>query len=880
VGDPILEEALASINLLISGNARNATDLVSLANEWKKYFKSLGLHTYSLADLEHWKEMVQQALSNTDTTARLQILKAVNEDALLGIILVILVLPSVMLRHLPFWWGLHFAEQQADGNIHVPAASGANSQSVWKVKSLPTASANRKYLIFSDIHRDAAMDDKGPFKPGSIDHFKANSELYGHLLDYATDNNYTVIEGGDCEELWFIGDVASYPKKTNGDLDVAEKLRLTIQTHDTIYGKLANLHGQDRYVRIQGNHDSFVKDSATRSILNTRMKQGNNKPFEIYDACIIDGVKTMFENSLLSILFVQMPNLANSQTTNEFVEKLLKGKLGLDSNDYTETCKMLICHGHQFDFWNCPENELLGMLIANSIGVPCDKLMDPLLDARGIALQGNPFYDFGEKLANLHVFNSWPYKQSSIKFAHETQHRPNSQRLLSDDYMFSESIPAIWAAGALSLNTKVAPNPDDDVGTTPAQSRAELTMSNPSDIVEYLRRHSLNHICLGHTHNPQSQPFATLDNLGKLVRLLKPMLEKLKSEFPIASKAKLKTNYFNSGTAGWMEGVIWAIEIDQTGQARLVYWTENSTKPEYMDWELQPLDPGLKVLITNALTGALDGTIDSLEQSVKVIHDKIVAMARSVEGDVTAFEKALEDFMALPFHLLAAALMTTHDQYVQAKALHRGFSLSELKNVIIKFGSGVAKAVPLKDVMEKFGSEGVDIMRRALDEQLAPLRDFTHDVIMSVKRRALQGFPNGEYESICINVPIPAGGTTLIKTLKNILSPIVAKLAPEIGVGRSSQATYQAAALVYSIVDEFPRNLPFFTSMGVLDPAMRARNTKTPVLNAFLSTLWMYPLAGTHIDIEGVRISSSFVISKNVAELTINLEKAPPPDNV
>lgn len=871
MADSVLEEAISSLNLLTRANAPTTDDLLDLANQWKAFLKPIAHRTYLPADLDRWKLKAEEALSNTDSATRLGILKAVNEDPMLGVMLVILVLPGVMLRRCPFWWGLHFAEQDASGNITVPAANAQNSEPVWKVKSLDPPTATRKYLLFSDVHRDAAIDDKGPFKSGSIDHFKANKGLYKRLLDYAFAHDYTVVEGGDCEELWFVGDTTAYPKTANGDLDVAAKLQLAIDANADIYAKLATLHAAGRYVRIQGNHDSFLKDAALRAKLERAIKGNSAAPFEIYDACLIKGVKTMFENSALDIL-ASLPSVMSAQNVQQAVDRLTKGKLGLDSNDYTDTCQMLVCHGHQFDFWNCPENEMLGMLIANAVGVTADGMMDPLLDARGIALQGNPLIDFGDKLSAMPVFNSWPDKQSSIKFAHDVQHMPSRLRTLSDNVMFYESIPSAWGALGLALNTTV-----NGQIKTPAQSRADMNALNPFDAYTYIKRHHMNHICLGHTHNPQSQPFMTLGNLNSLVLPFAPVLSALERLFPNLPRPSLKTNYFNTGTAGWMEGVIWAVEIDQTGQARLIYWTTNSIDPEYMDWELQPLDPAMKGLITSALSQALEAGITTIDQAVETIHDKFLGMARSAQGTVEAFEKELEDFLVLPIHMLGGALMkSANDAYEQADKLRRSFSLEELDN---KIG--------------QLGSDAADTIKRALDERLAPLRDFAQDVILSIKRRAMHGFPADRkkaIESISIKAPIPAGDQRLVETFRTILTPIVeAKLEPEIGAGRSASAARQAAAFTASIFTNFPRNMPFFTSMDeALNPAMRARNTNTPVLQSFLSTLWMYPLSGTTIDIEvpgfkGVRMGSTFVIADGVVELTILLRPIsgpkPPPRN-
>lgn len=140
---------------------------------------------------------------------------------------------------------------------------------------------------------------------------------------------------------------------------------------------------------------------------------------------------------------------------------------------------------------------------------------------------------------------------------------------------------------------------------TPAQSRSALDLRTPGGVAEYLRRHHLHHVCIGHTHNPQSQPHFTLKNLGALVPLLGPVLGALSTVLPDFLEPQLKTMYFNSGTAGWMEGLVWAIEVDETGQARLVYWTDNSKRPEKMDRELSTLPASVKDHLLDGLRNAL-----------------------------------------------------------------------------------------------------------------------------------------------------------------------------------------------------------------------------------------------------------------------------------
>jgi UDP-2,3-diacylglucosamine pyrophosphatase LpxH len=874
----VLDEAADALETLLADPRNTAGIFIDKANEWKAFIGGLSSTNYSRQQLEALRDKARSASGKSDMEAKLEILKAIKGDPMLGVMLIIATIPTVALRQNPFWWGLQFAEQISSTQIALsgPVDDPANyTGPSWTIKQLPAPTANRKYLIFSDIHRDSEPDYKPPFEGGATDHFLANSKLYLHCLNYAEANGFTVIEGGDCEELWFIGD--RYPE-TSGKLDPLKKLQECFRDYKAIFDKLAALHAAGRYFRIQGNHDSFIKEPAIMDELKTRMAPGNPDSFIVYDACVIPGVKRMTDHGALSklgILATAGASLATkAQAETDLLDSLSKGWLGMDSNDYTEKCSFLICHGHQFDFWNNPDNELLGMMIANTLGVTADQLMDPLLDAKGIALQGNPFIDFQDILASLIGFNSFPARQPSIRFAHDVQHRANSQRLVLDDIMFSETIPTLWGGLMLALNET---NEDGTFVKSPSTSRAELNLVNPLDVWKYLDRHSFNHVCLGHTHNPQSQPYITLQNLAGLVPIAGGLLGKMTNLLPFNDFARLKTGYFNSGTAGWMEGVIWAIEIDATGQARLVYWVDDLAgitvsqgepriKPQYMDWELTPFDSTDKPKLNQAISQALGTAYQTASQPVQAVRDAMIEMIEKAQGSIADLDKMFQDFMVLPTQFLGGALMQGHDLLEDLKKLDRVYRLLEI------------------EPWESLGlGDASDTIRQQIDGKLQTMRDFSADVLMSVKRRAMQGFPPGTQESISLKLPVPPGVDTAIKAFATGILPIIESQLKAFDPARSAQealktaseAANHAAALIYSVVGDFPRSMPFFSQMSdVLDPTIRARASAHPMMNTMFSTLWMYPFAGTHVDIgDKVRITSNFVLTKGLATLTVTLAK-------
>lgn len=830
---------------------------------------------YTKAELEAWAEAVEQASEMPGNEGKLSILEKVREDRMLGVGLLILAFPDRIKNGSRRWWNMLFAEQQANGNIHLPNANGVGQEQIWTVKQLPVPDNDHKYLIFSDIHRDSDEDDEGPFQLGSIDHFKANKGLYLQLLEYAESEGYTVIEGGDCEELWFVG--KKYPMAGNPPkLSPAGKLQQSITSHDAVYTKLADLHKQGRYVRVQGNHDSYLKDPAVFAVLKTKMESTGGPAFQIYDTCIIDGVKTMMEHSAFdlvmdsfSILTGNGPAAGKMTVGEQLAEQMLAGKLGLNSNDYTAKTRMVICHGHQFDFWNCPENELLGLLISNTVGVPADELMDPLIDVGGIALQGNPFIDFGSMFASLPVFNSWVDQQSSVQFAHDIKHQANSSRLLKDDIFFFETIPAFWGAFGLFLNAG---------GKTPAQSRQELGLQTvagmplgPLDNVrEYFSRHAFNHICLGHTHGPHSQPYVNLENASAIMPPLAPVFLALEQRLAAIQEqmkilpTKLKTGYFNSGTAGWMQGVVWAIEIGTTGQARLVYWTENSKGPEYMGWELPPLDGANAVTAAQfeqAVEDFIGKSIDAADQKAGALYDKLKQRIEELKGNAEQFEGWMKESFTIPLDILGAGLLTPGAFLQQTGQRIRSYTLDELKK---DTGEGIEKAS--------------QTIREELEEKLAPLRDFSLDVFMSVKRREILGFDPGEKEEmIIIKVPYPGDARETLDKLSSLFAPVTSGISNNDEM--ASSAAQHAAAFAYSIFGDFPNNMPFFSSMDEFsDPAVRARRTSTPILQAFLSTLWIYPQNGSPLNFNNVQLGTTFVIGNNWIELTVILTPAGTPN--
>lgn len=518
-------------------------------------------------------EMIKQAQDNEDVEwALLKMARFVP----VGIFLIFAAILYCLITHPLPWWNLLFKEIERDPEL--------------KVKRLPAPNkAGPKYFIFSDIHRDALSDQREPLEFGSFDHFSANQTLYCELLDYAFDNGYTVLEAGDCEELWYYRDFSKRPR---------EKLEEIVDTHKPVYDRLVKLHRAGRYFRLYGNHDACVRKPEIFEVLQKifdQDKKPEELPFEIYDFAIIEEVKTMDESII---------------------------NFGLDSEPYKLKAPLIVAHGHQWDFWNCDHNNIIGKLIVSAIATPIDFLDDPFKDAGGIAYTGSPVIKFDDMLSRAFVLHNFPGENPARKFAHHIQHLEDMERFPNDDIFFLETLAAL--SGATIAVRK-------NLGSEEAQK--------------------MNLICLGHTHYPQSQPYF---DLKRLIPFLRPWLTSMESKISGVTHgiikpelSLIKSRYFNTGTAGWMEGVIWAIPIDETGQARLVYWTHDTRPecPQKMDWELPYMDDELRKKL-EVEKGSFLNTIEDLSTLIDPLIDS--ALSSILRSLAMPFEQLLGFFGKTP----------------------------------------------------------------------------------------------------------------------------------------------------------------------------------------------------------------------------------------
>jgi len=170
---------------------------------------------------------------------------------------------------------------------------------------------------------------------------------------------------------------------------------------------------------------------------------------------------------------------------------------------------------------------------------------------------------------------------------------------------YFESLVALMAAFTM---------PADANGKTFEQTLAEVRQRKTP--VTNLFAHLFNHICIGHTHYPHSMPYLNLNgwiDSRPVQALIGKRFEQLNSElanFLFGYEIDLnifKMRYHNSGTVGMHEGVIWALQIDESGQPRLVYWT-NNTKPDQpftMDWDIPPMPEATRTAYNAKFESAL-----------------------------------------------------------------------------------------------------------------------------------------------------------------------------------------------------------------------------------------------------------------------------------
>lgn len=727
----------------------------------------------------------------------------------------------------------------------------------------------KKYLIVSDLHRDADSDDLGKLRFGSIDHFRDNRRLYREMLRYAWDNGYTVIENGDCEELWYIREFNEYASP-------GQKLKHILQDNRAIYADLWKLHSAGRYYRVTGNHDSYVRglmdavadddwdglqaewravaeswrdDVAAGRVAEQYLMFEDERDymtfsspsgdFVLYDFIVIHGVKTMDEHGITDFL-------------SDDPKKMATGKLGMDAADYRDNKPMIICHGHQFDFWNCDENAILGKLISNLAGVPADKLTDPFLDLKGIAMAGNPLIDFRKIISRTPILNNWQASNTATEMAHQLQHRDDTDRLPVDDIMYQETLAMFIATFFMQVDQ------DETVFHVPLIDNSSI----PADVRNCIRKR-LNHFCVGHTHYPQSQPYWVIPEqlMGPLVPAIGATVDAISAMIPGFSydsgdgalRLPLKTRYFNTGVASWNKGVVWGIDIqprqyddnayddvDYTEQfdggpegyrgekqARSVYFTDNTRGPEYMDWELDELDPEIR-----AQMKALLDTQDIRELVANMVND-------------------VDRWGSERFNDIMRYLVNLSSMGIPQSAL---FNLDADR--FDELFSGIS------DLIDDIDIGGGDDRKHSLQQQIEGLFGMFCVFLLSLVQRACGLGPGGS------RVTAPAKDFSFRIPLGEAKGAIgqIESWARQLVPGQSGEF----ASICFQTINHLP--------MLGRDPTLFADGLqffqrRSPLLSAGVALLSMLPRGGQTIAIGNLELTADTVIDGNDLVVTVSVEE-------
>lgn len=110
-------------------------------------------------------------------------------------------------------------------------------------KRLTDAYDNAKRMYFDDSSRMVFMSDAHRGDGSMSDEFVRNRNLMVHALNEYYENGYTFFEVGDGEEL----------------LEYAE-FEHTKNAHADVYTAIKKFYDKDRYIRLYGNHDIYLKD--------------------------------------------------------------------------------------------------------------------------------------------------------------------------------------------------------------------------------------------------------------------------------------------------------------------------------------------------------------------------------------------------------------------------------------------------------------------------------------------------------------------------------------------------------------------------------------------------------------------------------------------
>ncbi|MCA9297954.1 MAG: hypothetical protein KDA28_02745, partial [Phycisphaerales bacterium] len=256
-------------------------------------------------------------------------------------------------------------------------------------------------------------------------------------------------------------------------------------------------------------------------------------------------------------------------------------------------------------------------------------------------------------------------RHQSVQMAHAIQHRPDRERVTTDDVLYLETFVALVTNFTMPLRQPKV-NEDYDPGAPVRMDREDwsrflltdrgmpqldsISTTGPSNLVasaqalatldldgaftqglaawNWFSTTYMNAFCIGHTHLPQSQPYLPIPALaGPLVSLVGSAANTV---FPGAGtliagdSIPLRTLYYNTGTCAWYRGVGWGLDVSTSGTPSLFYTTARRSGdgfdgPFFMDWELEPLEANVVeqrdlLIDEGALVEGMNGLWDGLSR--------------------------------------------------------------------------------------------------------------------------------------------------------------------------------------------------------------------------------------------------------------------------
>ncbi|MCX6180100.1 MAG: metallophosphoesterase [Chlorobiales bacterium] len=225
-----------------------------------------------------------------------------------------------------------------------------------KIMYLPPVDEKNKYVIFSDVHMESAIDVKR-----GIGHFYKNKSLCLSVLKhYAEDRAWTVVFLGDSEEFWCCNDL-------DDERGVVDKIEPVIEQNRDVYVILSDNFYKNmnphRFIKIRGNHDDVWKEDAAVSKLAAQGFPG----IRVYEFGVIPR----------------------------------------------NGSEILLMHGHQFDPYNCDANNFFGKFASSLAGETADKMYGLIVSFFNFFHLEVPRI-FGVVLAPFFKKNEWYHEQLSL----------------------------------------------------------------------------------------------------------------------------------------------------------------------------------------------------------------------------------------------------------------------------------------------------------------------------------------------------------------------------------------------------------------------------------------------------------------------------------